>query len=118
LLDRVSGGLADRRSLCPLPAVPDETGGVSTRRLLRGLSPSRNGYAFLSVQAVQFVLVIEDVVTSGGQVVASSTDLCRLGAVVNTALCVIDRQAGGESALAAEGITLRSLFTKADLDRA
>ncbi|HEY4132150.1 MAG TPA: orotate phosphoribosyltransferase [Gemmatimonadaceae bacterium] len=61
------------------------------------------------------LLVIEDVVTSGGQVVASSEDLRRLGAVVTDALCVIDRQAGGASALAATGISLQSLFTKAEL---
>ncbi len=61
------------------------------------------------------VVVVEDVVTSGGQVVASTNDLRRLGAVVTDALCVIDRQAGGESALAAVGITLHSLFTKKDL---
>ena len=61
------------------------------------------------------LLVVEDVVTSGGQVVASSEDLRKLGAVVTDALCVIDRQAGGESILAAAGIGLRSLFTKAHL---
>jgi orotate phosphoribosyltransferase len=61
------------------------------------------------------LLVVEDVVTSGGQVAASSEDLRGLGAVVSHALCVIDRQAGGESALRAAGIDLRSLFTKTDL---
>jgi orotate phosphoribosyltransferase len=64
------------------------------------------------------LLVIEDVVTSGGQVITSSEDLRRLGAVVTDALCVIDRQAGGESALSAAGIRLRSLFTKMELANA
>ena len=32
--------------------------------------------------------------------------------------CVIDRQEGGAQALAAEGITLRALLTRADLDAA
>ena len=61
------------------------------------------------------VLVVEDVVTSGGQVVASANDLRALGATVNDALCVIDRQSGGTAALAAAGIALRSLFTKTEL---
>jgi orotate phosphoribosyltransferase len=61
------------------------------------------------------VLVIEDVVTSGGQVVTSTNDLRALGATVTDALCVIDRESGGRAALAAAGIALRSLFTKADL---
>jgi orotate phosphoribosyltransferase len=61
------------------------------------------------------VLVIEDVVTSGGQVVTSTNDLRGLGATVTDALCVIDRESGGPATLAAAGITLHSLFTKTQL---
>ncbi len=61
------------------------------------------------------VLVIEDVVTSGGQVVLSTADLREAGAEVDHALCVIDRQAGGGDALAEAGVALRALFTMADL---
>lgn len=64
------------------------------------------------------VLVIEDVVTSGGQVVASTADLRALGADVRQALCVIDRQAGGPAALAEAGVELRALFTMDELKRA
>ena len=64
------------------------------------------------------VLVVEDVVTSGGQVVISTKELRNLGAHVDHALCVIDRQEGGAQALSAEGITLRALLTRADLDAA
>jgi len=62
--------------------------------------------------------VVEDVVTSGGQVVVSAGQLREAGAVVTVALCVIDRQAGGAAALGAAGIQLRSLFTRADLEAA
>jgi orotate phosphoribosyltransferase len=61
------------------------------------------------------VLVVEDVLTSGGQVIASVNDLRALGAIVSEAICVIDRESGGADALAAAGITLRCLFTKTDL---
>lgn len=61
------------------------------------------------------VLVVEDVVTSGGQVVLSTRELRNLGARVDAAVCVIDRQEGGSAALAAEGITLRALLTRTDL---
>ncbi|GAA4594438.1 orotate phosphoribosyltransferase [Actinoplanes octamycinicus] len=64
------------------------------------------------------VLVVEDVVTSGGQVVISTGELRKLGAHVDHALCVIDRQEGGTQALADAGITLRALLTRADLDAA
>ncbi|MCW3814143.1 orotate phosphoribosyltransferase [Micromonospora sp. DR5-3] len=64
------------------------------------------------------VLVVEDVVTSGGQVVISTGQLRELGATVAHALCVIDRGEGGAEALAAHGISLRALLTRADLDAA
>ncbi|SCL16847.1 orotate phosphoribosyltransferase [Micromonospora nigra] len=62
------------------------------------------------------VLVVEDVVTSGGQVVISTGQLRDLGARVEHALCVIDRAEGGAEALAGHGIALRALLTRADLD--
>jgi orotate phosphoribosyltransferase len=62
------------------------------------------------------VVLVEDVVTSGGQVLTSAAELRALGAGIGHALCVIDRQEGGAEALAAEGIELRAAFTRADLD--
>jgi orotate phosphoribosyltransferase len=64
------------------------------------------------------VLVVEDVVTSGGQVVLSAAALRGLGATVEAAVCVVDREEGGREALAAEGIALHALFTRTDLERA
>lgn len=62
------------------------------------------------------LLVVEDVVTSGGQLIASCEELRARGGIVAHALCVIDRQAGGKEALAERGIELLSLFTKSDLE--
>jgi orotate phosphoribosyltransferase len=59
--------------------------------------------------------VIEDVVTSGGQVVISCGDLRERGAVVEHALCVIDRESGGTDALAEHGVTLHALFRISEL---
>jgi orotate phosphoribosyltransferase len=64
------------------------------------------------------VLVVEDVVTSGGQVVSSAGDLRDLGARVRHALCVVDREEGGAGNLAAAGIELRALLRRTDLDAA
>lgn len=61
------------------------------------------------------VLIVEDVVTSGGQIVLSAKDLRSIGANLIGAVCVIDRQAGGREALAAEGLTLTALFDKSEL---
>ena len=62
------------------------------------------------------LLVVEDVVTTGGQVVVSTNDLRERGAIVSTALCVIDREQGGGEILAAEKIELRSAFTRSDIE--
>jgi orotate phosphoribosyltransferase len=64
------------------------------------------------------VTVVEDVVTSGGQVVLSCGDLRDRGAVVDCALCVIDRESGGPEALAELGVELRPLFTMSELKAA
>lgn len=64
------------------------------------------------------LLVVEDVVTTGGQVLASCGDLRALGATVDTVLCVIDREAGGTEAFAAIGLELRALFTMTQLKTA
>jgi orotate phosphoribosyltransferase len=63
------------------------------------------------------LLIIEDVVTTGGQMVLSAQDLRAEGAIVEHALCVIDREGGGAEVVAAEGIELRALFTMRDLEQ-
>ena len=62
------------------------------------------------------LLVVEDIVTSGGQVVLSTNDLRELGAIVESAVCVIDREQGGTEALADANIGLSALFTRGDLE--
>jgi len=61
------------------------------------------------------LLIVEDVVTSGGQVALSAADLRARGAVTGRALCVIDRERGGSEKLAAQGIELISLFRASEL---
>lgn len=64
------------------------------------------------------LLVVEDVVTSGGQVVSSAEELRARGAHIKHAVCAIDREAGGSEALAAAGLELRALFTMGELKAA
>ena len=63
------------------------------------------------------LLIVEDVVTSGGHVIESVQALRELGALITDALCVIDREAGAVEALRAKGITLRSLYPKHEIDK-
>jgi orotate phosphoribosyltransferase len=64
------------------------------------------------------ITVVEDVVTSGGQVITSCGDLRERGAIVNDAVCVIDRQSGGPEGLSAIGVELRPLYTMFELKAA
>ncbi|MHC5769981.1 MAG: orotate phosphoribosyltransferase [Nostoc sp.] len=61
------------------------------------------------------VLIVEDVVTSGGQIVISANQLRQLGAQIDYVVCVIDREEGAIDKLLAEGITLLSLLKRRDL---
>ncbi len=62
------------------------------------------------------VLIVEDVVTSGGQILLSAAELRERGAVLSDVLCIIDREAGGADNLAKDGLTLKPLFTRSQLE--
>jgi orotate phosphoribosyltransferase len=64
------------------------------------------------------VVLIEDVITTGGAVVLAARALRELGATVTTVVCAIDRSDPGASGLTIEGIAVRSVLTKAMLDAA
>ena len=76
-----------------------------TRKLAEGDDP-----------AGEHVVLIEDVISTGGAVIAAASALRHLGATVTTVICAIDRSAPGQSLLPAGGITVRAVLTKADLD--
>ena len=57
------------------------------------------------------VCVIEDVVTTGGQIIESVRELRARGAVVDTVLCAILRNPAATQLLAAQGLELRPAFT-------
>ena len=59
----------------------------------------------------QKLLIVEDVVTSGGQIIESVNELRQRNATVKHAICVIDRQQGGKENLEKNDIELISLLT-------
>ena len=61
------------------------------------------------------VCVIEDVITTGGQVVLSTRDLREEGAVVDTVCCAIYRGEGSCEPLREAGLELAHLFTMGEL---
>lgn len=97
-------------------ALSMETGlpAVFVRKKAKEYGTCRIAEGLESIQGLQ-VCIIEDVITTGGQVVLSAEDLRREGAQVNQVLCVISRQQGGEDKIRAAGLTMSSLFTQDQL---
>jgi len=64
------------------------------------------------------LLIVEDVVTSGGQIELSAADLRACGGIIVASLCVVDRCEGGAEKLADAGIELQSLLRGPDIEAA
>jgi len=61
------------------------------------------------------VVILEDIATTGGQVLEAAEQLTRLGATVVKIIAVIDRQEGAREHIEAAGYAFDSLLTKRDL---
>lgn len=63
------------------------------------------------------VVAVEDVVTTAGALVNGCLLLRQAGAVIDTAVCAVDREQGGGENLAAVGVVLRPVLRRAGLDQ-
>ena len=63
----------------------------------------------------QRVVMVEDVVTSGGAALMAVDKLREAGLEVRALLCVVDREEGGREAIEAEGLAFDPLFTATSL---
>ncbi|WP_275003888.1 orotate phosphoribosyltransferase [Promicromonospora iranensis] len=120
-----------------VPLVPEradllgglELGGVPIVTVLSGLTGT--GALFVRKQAKAYgtsklaegppvegrrVVLIEDVITTGGAVRDATRALRAAGAVVDTVVCAIDRSAAGSTPLADIGLEVRAVLTKTELD--
>ncbi len=61
------------------------------------------------------VCLVEDVVTSGGAAAEAVDVLRAAGLECRAAVCVVDREEGGEDALARRGVRLHALFRARDV---
>ena len=64
------------------------------------------------------LLIVEDVVTSGGAILDAAKALRAEGAVLAHVVCVIDRESGGPAKLANADLILSPLFSMSELKRA
>lgn len=65
--------------------------------------------------AGQRVIMIEDIVTSGGAALMAVDKLREAGLTIDTLLCVVDREEGGREQIEAKGLTFDPLFTATSL---
>jgi len=82
--------------------------GTMIRKEAKGHGTGR--YVEGPVQAGQSVLVVEDVVTTGGSSLKAIKRLRDYGATVCGVVAIVDRLQGGEAAFRAAGVPLKSLF--------
>ncbi|QGN59588.1 orotate phosphoribosyltransferase [Nostocoides sp. HKS02] len=68
--------------------------------------------------AARRITLVEDIVTTGGAVRDATRALRAAGAIVETAICAIDRSPTPGMALSDIGLTTLPLLTRDDLDRA
>jgi len=61
------------------------------------------------------ILLVEDVATTGGQVLEAARTLTEAGAAVERIVAVIDRQEGARENIESAGYTFAALMTKTDL---
>lgn len=64
------------------------------------------------------LLIVEDVVTSGGAILDAAKALVAEGAHLAEVICVIDRESGGSANLATAKLVLKPLFTMTELKQA
>ena len=64
------------------------------------------------------LLIVEDVVTSGGAITDAAKALRAEGAILADVICVIDRESSGPANIAKEGLKLSPLFTMSELEKA
>ena len=93
-----------RRTGLPCAFVRKQAKEYGTRRLAEGAET-----------AGRHVTIVEDVVTTGGQIVLSTQELRVQGAHITDALCVINRNPTTPQALLDAGLTLHARFTSQDL---
>lgn len=61
------------------------------------------------------VLLVEDIATTGGQVLEAAKVITQAGATVEKIVCVIDREQGAEDNITKAGFKFESILTKRDL---
>ena len=68
-----------------------------------------------TLSSTDCVVIVEDVATTGGQVLEAAATIEESGATIDAIIAVIDRQEGARENIESAGYTFISLFTSSDL---
>lgn len=90
----------------PFVIVRNEKKDYGTGKLLEGV-----------LEAGDRILLVEDVVTTGGQLLEAARVLVDAGAVIERIVAVIDRQEGARESIEGAGFEFHSILTVADIRR-
>lgn len=96
--------IAGVKSGMPFVIVRKASKGYGTDRLIEGV-----------YERGEKVLVVEDVVTTGKGALGAVRTLRGAGLIVDSMVCVVDREEGGRESLEKEGVAVSSLVRAADL---
>lgn len=103
------GGVA----LAAATALETGTNWVIIRNSKKGYGTSKMVEGVM--KAGDVVLLVEDIATTGGQVLEAAKDIAEAGATVKKIVCVIDRRQGAEENITGAGHVFESILTKNDL---
>ncbi len=103
------GGVA----LAAAASMESGTNWVIIRNSKKGYGTSKMVEGVLKADDV--VLLVEDIATTGGQVVEAAKIITEAGATVKKIVCVIDRKQGAEENITEAGFKFESIITKNDL---
>ncbi len=113
-VDRIAGpelgavALATAASLetgIPFVIVKKASKDYATQKLIEG-----------EIRSGEKVVVVEDVMTTGAQAIASAEKLRSMGLDVLFILGIVDREEGARAAVEAAGFEFKALFTKSELE--
>ncbi|GAB4249529.1 MAG: orotate phosphoribosyltransferase [Thermoleophilia bacterium] len=120
--NRLAGGVTYHRLAAPELGAVALAAGLSLELGLPFLIVRKEAKAYGTSRGVEGtfargeqVALVEDIVTSGGAALSAAQRLREGGLVVADVFCVVDREEGGQEALAAAGLTLHPLFTASEL---
>jgi orotate phosphoribosyltransferase len=103
------GGVA----LAAATAMESDTNWIIVRNSKKGYGTSKMVEGVL--KAGDVVLLVEDIATTGGQVIEAAKIITSAGATVKKIVCVIDRKQGAEENITDAGYDFDSIMTKDDL---